>query len=478
MNWPISCLLISLFCLLSKSGTAQEILVRPYLQPGNAPNLNKEQKVVIWQTDSVVATYIVQYGEGSSFDKIVKWETAKITETQLKLNSKTTFLYRAVLSGLSFDSQYCYKVNNAGAIIGEGSFFTRTKKGKTRFVAFGDCGTGSKQQAEIAYQVYQQKPQFVLVTGDNVYSRGLAKEYQKNFFPIYLSSETTPEKGAPLMNSIPFYLLLGNHDIYGANLDKYSDGLAYFYYNDLPTNAPIPKVTIEATGSEQRIKEFKKNTKNRFPGLANYSFEHGNVHITCLDANIYVDPLDPAIVQWLRDDLANSKADWKIVAYHHPGFNSSSTHYTDQWMRLLAPLLQELKVDLVLSGHVHNYQRSVPLVFEPQKDQTGEHYIMSKEGRVDGVFTLDTGFDGISKTKPKGIIYMVTGAGGAVLYDTAINRKPERWTHTPAENWVPFTAKLISDVHSFTLIETDERKLTLKQLDAKGVVLDEMIVTK
>ena len=70
------------------------------------------------------------------------------------------------------------------------------------------------------------------------------------------------------------------------------------------------------------------------------------------------------------------------------------------------------------------------------------------------------------------------GIETAVLYDTAINRKPERWTHTPAENWVPFTVKLISDVHSFTLIETDERKLTLKQLDAKGVVLDEIVVTK
>ena len=471
-------LLIIIFQLALTIGQGQNILVRPYLQPGNAPNLNKELKVLIWQTDSIPGNYVVEFASGNSLKDAVKIETSKVSFVQLHLKNKTTYLYRAVLTGLGFDAQYTYRVSTNGTSIAEDSFYTRTKKKQTRFVAFGDCGSGSINQAEIAYQVFLQKPQFVLITGDNVYWRGLESEYRKNFFPIYLAPEALPQKGAPLMNTIPFYLILGNHDIYSENLDKFSDGLAYFYYNDLPLNAPIPTSTLVAEGNEEKIKEFKKNTKGRFPNIANYSFDQGNVHIVCLDANTYVNPLDQDLVDWITRDLRNSNADWKIVAYHHPGFNSSKAHYDDQWMRLLSPLLEELKIDVVLTGHVHGYQRSLPLTFAPTLDQAGRHYTISKEGRVDGVFTLDKEFDGITKTKPKGIIYVVSGAGGASLYDTAISRKPELWTHNPQENWVPFTEKLISNIHSFTLIETKERILTLKQLDAKGEILDEIIITK
>ncbi len=470
--------LIIVFTGVSFLSSAQRILVAPYLQPGNASSLNKEQKVIIWQTDSVQGNFLVQYGLGNSFQSVGKVETPKITRIELNLNNKKTFLYRAALLGLQFDAEYEYQISLNGTTIADGSFLSRTKKKQVRFVAFGDCGAGTEQQAAIAYQVFLQKPQFVLVTGDNVYSSGLEREYRRRFFPYYLSKEATPEKGAPLMNSIPFYMLLGNHDIYGANLDKFSDGLAFFYYNDLPLNAPIPTLTIEAKGSEEKIKEFKKNTKGRFPNMANYSFDQGNVHIVCLDANTYVNPLDHALIEWLTNDLKSTKADWKIVAYHHPGFSSSNIHYNDQWMRLLSPLIEELKVDIVLTGHVHNYQRSVPLTFAPTKDEMGSHYIISKEGRLNGVFTLDNEFDGVIKTKPKGVIYIVTGAGGAILYDSAISSKPELWTHNPKENWAPFTTKLISNIHSFTLIETNEKNLSLKQLDANGAILDEIKITK
>ena len=52
------------------------------------------------------------------------------------------------------------------------------------------------------------------------------------------------------------------------------------------------------------------------------------------------------------------------------------------------------------------------------------------------------------------------------------------WEHEPAENWVPFTVKVISDIHSFTMIETNGKTLTLKQMNAKGEVMDEIKMTK
>jgi len=469
LNFSICLFLISFF------SDAQQIIVPPYLQPGNASTLTKEQKVLIWQTDSIPGKYKVEFALGSFGQKV---SVAKTTFVKLNLNNKTTFLYRASLTGLKFDSEYSYRVSLNEQTITEGSFSTRSKKQQTKFAVFGDCGAGTPQQAEIAYQVFQQKPQFVLVTGDNVYRSGLESEYRKNFFPYYSSKEASPLTGAPLMQSVPFYMLLGNHDVFGSDFDKTPDGLAYFYYNDLPLNGPSTELTVTVEGSEGKVKAFKSNSGSRFPKMSNFSFDQGNVHIVCLDANPYTNPLDPTLVQWLSEDLRNSKADWKIVSYHHPGFNSSKAHYDYQQMRLLSPVLEQLGVDLVLTGHVHNYQRTLPLTFDPQKNSTGTQYLISNEGRVDGKFMLDEKFDGITNTKPKGIIYIVTGAGGAPLYDPTLSGKPELWKHDPQQNWVPFTAKIISDKHSFTMIETIGKRLVLKQYDAKGIILDEITVTK
>ena len=50
--------------------------------------------------------------------------------------------------------------------------------------------------------------------------------------------------------------------------------------------------------------------------------------------------------------------------------------------------------------------------------------------------------------------------------------------HEPQENWAPFTQKLISDRHSFTLIETHGNVLTLQQIDLIGKVIDQIKITK
>lgn len=461
--------------MLRLSVYSQHILVPPYLQPGNASGISKEQKVLIWQTDSIPGKFKVEFVVGPLQQKL---SVAKISFVKLQLNNKTTYLYRARLNRLKFDSHYSYRVSLNDQPITEGNFDSRTKKPQTKFVVFGDCGVGTPQQAEIAYQVYQQKPQFVLVTGDNVYNKGLESEYRKRFFPSYTSAVASPKTGAPLMNSIPFYMLLGNHDVGGFELDKTADGLAYFYYNDLPVNGPLPELTVKVSGSKERVKAFRSNTESRFPRMSNFSFDYGNVHIVCIDANAYIKPLDPVLIQWLTDDLNNSQADWKIVSYHHPGFNSSKAHYDYQQMRLLSPVLEKLQVDVVFTGHVHNYQRTHPLTFDPKKDDAGTHYVISKEGRVDGTFVLDSLYNGSSNTKPKGIIYIVTGAGGAPLYDPSLSGKPELWKHDPPANWIPFTAKIVSDIHSFTLVETIGKKMLLKQLDKNGVVFDEITITK
>jgi len=64
---------------------------------------------------------------------------------------------------------------------------------------------------------------------------------------------------------------------------------------------------------------------------------------------------------------------------------------------------------------------------------------------VNGRWTLDKSFDGLTDTTPNGVIYIVTGAGGQHLYN------PEQ--QDDRDSWQGFTDKFISTVHSLTVAD-------------------------
>jgi hypothetical protein len=89
---------------------------------------------------------------------------------------------------------------------------------------------------------------------------------------------------------------------------------------------------------------------------------------------------------------------------------------------------------------------------------------------VNGRWTLDKNFNGKRNTKPNGIIYITTGAGGQGLYN------PEQ--QKDSDSWQKFTTKFVSTVHSFTIMEVNEGVLTLKQVDINGKEVDRIKITK
>ncbi|HCZ33514.1 MAG TPA: hypothetical protein DHV93_08705 [Holophagaceae bacterium] len=89
---------------------------------------------------------------------------------------------------------------------------------------------------------------------------------------------------------------------------------------------------------------------------------------------------------------------------------------------------------------------------------------------VDGTFTVDEVFDGRTATRAKGIIHIVTGAGGAELYDP--------WQTDVKASWQPWTRAFVSDLHSFTVLDVAAKTLKLRQLDAEGRELDAITLTK
>src|SRR4030095_372663 len=126
-------------------------------------------------------------------------------------------------------------------------------------------------------------------------------------------------------------------------------------------------------------------------------------------------------------------------------------------------------LDVFSSGHVHNYQRTRPLRFlaKPAPDRTfksGGTYAIA------GDFEIDETFDGVSDTTPDGVLYIVTGAGGAGAYD------PDQTDNQPS--WQGYTAKFGTDAYSVTTVHADGATLTMRQISETGAELDRIVLTK
>ena len=219
---------------------------------------------------------------------------------------------------------------------------------------------------------------------------------------------------------------------------------------------------------------FRKAAAERFPRQGTYRYDWGDCHFLCLDSNIYVDPTDPGLQAWIEADLAGSSAAWKFVVFHHPPFNVGEEHYAEQHMRVLSPIFEKHGVTMVLSGHEHNYQRTVPLKFAPS-DVKGAKNVGTKARLVPGAFTLDKAFDGAKNTRPDGVIYVVTGAGGKHLYDSEWQQTPR--THAEDGN-LAYVARFVSDRHSLTVFDAAPKSLTMTQIDQWGGVIDRVRITK
>lgn len=462
--------LLALPCLLILPLHAQApFLAKPFLQIGAAPKPDRMD--LLWLAPDQDARWTVAWQTLANGP----WKSAGNPTFRLVALPELPRhrIYTATLHGLKPGAVFRYRV----ALGGETLFQSEARGLKSssqaqRLVLYGDGGSGSEHQKAIAFRTAQQSPDAVIVLGDIAYGRGRASEYLSRYFPIYNADTADPTQGAPLLRSVPTVACLGNHDVMplNANGDRPSDGLAYYLYWDLPMNGPELKVAGPNTPVIQprSSPQFLAGAAERFPTMGNYSMDLGNVHWTFLDSNPYMNWAEPALKAWLEADLRRaSKATWRFIAFHHPGFNSSTAHFEDQWMRLLSPVFEKHKVQMVFSGHVHDYQRSVPLTFKPDPE-AAMNYAQGRRDEVTGSFSLDRAFDGIKTTKTKGIIYVISGAGGASLYNTNQDDRPGTWQ--------PFTKVMVSDRYSFTVLDLKGKRLELRQVTENGQEIDHFVL--
>ncbi len=196
------------------------------------------------------------------------------------------------------------------------------------FVGAGDIAsctrTGDEATAKLLHNIVDAAPSTttVFTTGDNAYESGTALEFANCYDPSWGQFK---EKTRPTV---------GNHEYY-----KTADASGYFDYFDT------------AAGD---------------PGKGYYSYDVGSWHMISLNSNcsfVVGGGCDrgSAQVEWLKNDLANHSNSCTLAYWHHPLFSSGSTSGGNSKMKPFWEALYAAKADVVLNGHVHNFE-----VFRPQ----------------------------------------------------------------------------------------------------------------
>ena len=257
------------------------------------------------------------------------------------------------ITGLEPNTKYFYRVvaNVGGQELDGGlkTFRTAARRGDPfTFVAIGDTQSQPQVVKRIADLAYETRPSLLVHAGDLVTTGGDKSHWVNHFFPNM----------RPLIDRVAIMPVLGNHE---------QDAQLYYDYMSLPD-------------------------PERW-----YTFSYGDADFFMIDGNRSLKDRSEQL-EWLDAALAASDAEWKFAILHQPPWTSDSNDYGDTLKtssrrgdmnaRNITSTLEKHGVDICFSGHVHDYERTFPL--------------------IDGdVVPWDEG----------GVIYVTTAGGGGSLED-------------------------------------------------------------
>jgi hypothetical protein len=329
------------------------ILRGPYLQ-----QVTDNSAIVVWTTRGL-GTAQVRYAVSGGATTSVTANARLFPASDTGLASDF-YQYEARITGLAAATRYTYDVymGGADATAGQDAFTTAptTGAGSVQFIAFGDSGVGSAAQSQLAARMAADTFDLALHAGDVAYGTASTvggpsyTQYDDWLFGVY----------SQWMRSRPFYPSIGNHD------DEINHASAYRDVFVLP---------------EQGATSAYPDNAERF-----YSFDYGPVHFVALDTELAF--LDAGRLQaqlsWLDSDLAATRQPWRVVYFHRSPYSSGFEHGSVTAVRhAFVPIFERRGVQLVLSAHDHDYERSIPW----------REY-----------------------TNGSAVTYVVTGGGGAPLY--------------------------------------------------------------
>jgi acid phosphatase type 7 len=453
---------LSAFLIFVQLGFSQTLTRHPYLQKGAS-----NQMTIRWRTD-VACLGKVNYG--TTLNNLSQSISEIVATTDHSLT----------LTGLTTETRYFYNIATGSTIFqgnADNFFYTFPVEGSTkkrRFWVVSDEGTGDYNQKKVrdtfAQYLVKNKITYIdgwLTLGDNVYQKGTEAEFQTNFFDIY--------KDIKLMRQTPLFPTLGNHD-YGDNTTL-QDSHEIPYKN----NFSLPEQG-QSGGVPSNRWEY-------------YSYVVGNALFIACDSHGEENDkrfwLDEAQRKWLISNLewakTNKNIKWTILYWHHPPYSQGS-HDSDNEQDLIdlrqnmVPIIDQYKVDLVLCGHSHVYERS-----RLMRGHTGKSLSFSPSSHLAPATTNGSSsglYDGSAQSCPfikksdavqnEGAIYVVAGTG-ASSYGAAAN-----WPHRAMQSYAPFGefAPYNNTEKGTLLLEIEGNRLDCKWIKDNGKVGDQFTMVK
>ena len=348
---------------------------------------------VTWRTrDDITLAGSVRYGRDGVLDREAPGYTFRYLTALGGGSDILVRIHEAHLCDLEADTAYDYQVvSDAGHGSPTYRFHTApdltlTPDATVAITSVGDSRDGYDVWARLVGEIQQRAPDLLLFSGDAVTFGTLQNEWEA-FFDV----------GEPLFATTPVLSTHGNHDLNAIN-----------YYAQLA----MP-------GDE-----------------ANFSFDFGPAHITVAnDSPLLSADLSGTIAQFLDDDLAaHASAPWKLVTHHRPAYSASLNHGSDLTLQTeWVPIFDRHRVDLVLNGHDHDYERTFPL-----------------RGGLMGATPAD------------GTIYVVSGGAGATLYDPGLQ----------------FFTAVSAKLHSAVNLVIRRGHLDFEAFDDTGAAVDSMAIDK
>lgn len=411
-------------------------------------------RTIMWESVKPEASPVVEYRlkDGAATKQTVAKQTAaksqdsdsKIqsvaaTESVLTDDDVTRYLYTATLTGLTPRTTHEYRVGYENKR-GDWHPLTTAGSGANKVATTDDAANTSATTGDAEAAKSEDFTALIFPDSQSADYRGwdaLAKEaYKRNptaaFFinmgDLVDNGEDASQWDAwftavePMIEDIPFVGVMGNHETYNLQW-QVREPKVYLSLFDFPA---VPQ----------------REDNNRY-----YSFDYNDVHFVVLDTQLAERPeaeRAQALAReeaWLRQDLATTKARWKVVLMHKDILRYPNTKRPDtvpgitDMGYVFMPIFDAYHVDAVVSAHYHMYRR---------------------RGHIKDF-----------KRDESGPLYIISGVAGDVRYATL-------WKSHPLDTFVsPYPA----EANYIVLTKTDDR-LTFEAYLPNGTKFDEVQVNK
>jgi chitodextrinase len=350
---------------------------------------------VSWGTSSQY-TGVVEYGPpgNCTANSVISTKMGN----PITINGVTEYQNSVLVTGLSPDTTYCYRITNTGAspvdLLGANpspQFTTMETASGTQPLTFdvlgdwGDTtdsgvndGSLNANQAGVDAQIAASGAQFAISVGDVAYQGGTQTNYgDLNQTGPDISAVFGPSYWAVPGQSIPLLQVDGNHGQNVTSLTNWPEG-----------------VSAASSAGGYSMVSYPSSLDGITPGsypMSNYAFSAGGVRFYMLDAawgnsntgtatggpcgtNCAIYQVDhdahwtpvSAEYQWIKSDLAAHPGGLKFAFFHFPLYTDNATQTGDAYLDntqgstgSLEQLLHDNGVQLAFNGHAHIYQRNI-----------------------------------------------------------------------------------------------------------------------